>query len=660
MDNSLQIGKVNIDLSKYSGQDFYSEGEIEDKLLEVAETVDRSEFRKTIENNTSWPYLYHFSRVRENIVSWLPLKKTDKVLEVGAGMGAITNALCQKSGQVTSVDLSLKRSKVNANRNKDMDNLTIKVGNFTDIEADLDNDFDWIMLIGVFEYAISYMGTDNPFEDFLKILMKHLKQEGRLVIAIENRLGMKYFAGCKEDHTCGFFDGIENYHKGGQVRTFSRNGLENIFKKVNITNYHFYYPYPDYKLPNTIFSDKRLPSTGELRDNMRNFDQDRIVLFDETNAYDGMIEEGLFPTFSNSYEVIIGPDVEPEYAKYSMDRDDKYCICTVITNENGVKKVIKAAQTPEASKHINMLNKAYTELCERFHFSKLKINKVLKYDEENAFIEFEYIDGRTLENILDEKVHAGDKEGFIKLFEQFRELVHYNDDYPVYDSDMIFSNIIIKDDEWTLVDYEWVNFTKGSAHEIVYRAINNYLLPGNERNIIKEWIDTENEFDENLFQERIIGNNKVMSTIRHEIGKGVYSLDYITDRVAGLNMRVQIYEDSGNGFSEDNSYFTEYKKNGPDVLVEAKLKNSLKALRIDPGDKPARIYVNQISLNDTVITDRVIGSLKNGCLNPKNVIQKDNVIIYKKADPHFRINLKGLDFKDGDILKINMRVEYIY
>ena len=227
--------KVNIDLSKYSGQDFYSEGEIEDKLLEVAETVDRSEFRKTIEDNTSWPYLYHFSKNRENIVSWLPLKKSDKVLEVGAGMGAITNALCQKAGSVTSIDLSLKRSKVNANRNKDMDNLTIRVGNFTDIETELQNDYDWIMLIGVFEYAISYIGTANPFEDFLKILMKHLKPNGRLVIAIENRLGMKYFAGCKEDHTCGFFDGIENYHKGGQVRTFSRAGLEKIFKKVNIT-----------------------------------------------------------------------------------------------------------------------------------------------------------------------------------------------------------------------------------------------------------------------------------------------------------------------------------------------------------------------------------------------------------------------------------------
>ena len=105
--------------------------------------------------------------------------------------------------------MSLKRSKINASRNKECGNLSIKVGNFTDIEPDLDNDYDWIMLIGVFEYAISYIGSETPFEDFLKILKKHLKKDGRIVIAIENRLGLKYFAGCKEDHTCEFFDGID-------------------------------------------------------------------------------------------------------------------------------------------------------------------------------------------------------------------------------------------------------------------------------------------------------------------------------------------------------------------------------------------------------------------------------------------------------------------
>ena len=35
--SNIKIGKVNIDLMHYSGKDIYSEGEIEDKLLKVAE-----------------------------------------------------------------------------------------------------------------------------------------------------------------------------------------------------------------------------------------------------------------------------------------------------------------------------------------------------------------------------------------------------------------------------------------------------------------------------------------------------------------------------------------------------------------------------------------------------------------------------------------------
>ena len=66
----------------------------------------------------------------------------------------------------------------------------------------------------------------------------------------------------------------------------------------------FYYPYPDYKLPMAIYSDKFLPSLGDLRNNMRNFDGDRVILFDEGKAFDNIIENGLFPEFSNSFLVI--------------------------------------------------------------------------------------------------------------------------------------------------------------------------------------------------------------------------------------------------------------------------------------------------------------------------------------------------------------------
>ena len=127
------IGKVCLDLSMYSGRDLYSDGDVEDELLEIVKTHDEADFPEVIEQNTKWPVFYHLSAQRGNIVEWLPLKGR-KVLEVGSGCGAITGMLSEKAGSVTCVELSKKRSMINAYRHKDADNMCIHVGNFEDIE----------------------------------------------------------------------------------------------------------------------------------------------------------------------------------------------------------------------------------------------------------------------------------------------------------------------------------------------------------------------------------------------------------------------------------------------------------------------------------------------------------------------------------------------
>ena len=121
------------------------------------------------------------------------------------------------------------------------------------------------------------------------------------MIAIENRMGLKYFAGCREDHLGTYFDGLEDYPEGGVVRTFSKRSLEERLKKNSISEYSFYYPYPDYKFATQIFSDRFLPSEGMLYENIRNFDRSRMLLFDETRVYDSMVRDGYFPDFSNSF-----------------------------------------------------------------------------------------------------------------------------------------------------------------------------------------------------------------------------------------------------------------------------------------------------------------------------------------------------------------------
>lgn len=101
-----QIGKITLDLTHYPGEDLYCDGKVEDELLSIVKDYAQVEYRQIIEEKKSWPILYHLSPLRENIVDWIPMKHTEKVLEVGSGCGAITGALSRKAGEVTCVDLS--------------------------------------------------------------------------------------------------------------------------------------------------------------------------------------------------------------------------------------------------------------------------------------------------------------------------------------------------------------------------------------------------------------------------------------------------------------------------------------------------------------------------------------------------------------------------
>lgn len=308
--DSLRLNEMaqplsKLDLTYWPGKDLYSDGPIEDEILEFVRDNPPSEYESFIEKRRDWAVLYHLSCIRQNILAGTGMNKDDTVLEIGAGMGAITGKLCELAKSVTCVELSKKRSEINAYRNRNFDNLKILVGNFQTVEANLEEKFDVVTLIGVFEYGSSYIDSAEPYKDFLNIAMSHVKSGGRLYIAIENRLGLKYFAGCREDHVGRNFEGIEGYTLTNRAVTFSREEFEHLFADCGITDYRFMYPYPDYKFPMQIFTDDWLPKSGDLIMNLMNMDQSRYMLFDESKAYDSFVGTDYFKTFSNSFLIEI-------------------------------------------------------------------------------------------------------------------------------------------------------------------------------------------------------------------------------------------------------------------------------------------------------------------------------------------------------------------
>ncbi len=310
LDSNIEyIGKVALDYKYYSGKDLYSDGS-EEELLDIVRHHGKEEYNRIIDEKNSWPVLYHLSDIRGNIVDWIPFTKEDSVLEIGAGCGAITGVLAKHAGHVDCIELSRARSLVNAERHKEFDNIKITVGNFQDIEKDIEKKYDYITLIGVLEYAASYINSKTPYDEFLNIIKSHLKPTGKIIIAIENKYGLKYWAGCREDHLGTYFSGIEGYVGVDSVKTFSKNGLIKLLTTAGLEDLSFYYPYPDYKLPLSIYSDDFLPQPKSLINNFRNFDSDRMLIFDESKVFDNLIEDGMFDIFSNSFLVIAGMGVQ--------------------------------------------------------------------------------------------------------------------------------------------------------------------------------------------------------------------------------------------------------------------------------------------------------------------------------------------------------------
>ena len=179
------------------------------------------------------------------------------------------------------------------------------------------------------------------------------------MIAIENRLGLKYWAGCTEDHVGKYFEGLENYPDTRSVRTFSRKELSDIIDQAGEFKTTFYYPYPDYKFPMTIYSDKRLPKKGELRDNFCNFDRNRIQLFNEGKVYDSLTDAGLFQEFSNSFLVIVERRKQMKeiiFSKYSNERSRSFAIRTDIVEEDGKRWLEKKWLYPEGKNMSRMKN----------------------------------------------------------------------------------------------------------------------------------------------------------------------------------------------------------------------------------------------------------------------------------------------------------------
>lgn len=308
VNKNISVGKVKIDYIDGASTE-YSDGDTEDRLLNLFKSDNaEAEVKKILTESSVWPLIYHLSPQRGNIVSWYDFTPGSRVLELGSGPGAITSALLEKYLKVTGIDISERRSLINAHRHSDNENLQLVVGNFDRYSPK--EKFDYVVCIGVLEYAESFVKSNAPYEYFLQQIKKCIKPGGKILLAIENKLGLKYWAGTSEDHTGVPMDSINDYattKKG--VRTFSRHELTQILKGAGFKNLDFYFPHPDYKLPSIIFSESVYPGHGTdfplaaLPSNDYSGTYHNPAFYEQL-AMLSLEKSNLYPEFANSFLVV--------------------------------------------------------------------------------------------------------------------------------------------------------------------------------------------------------------------------------------------------------------------------------------------------------------------------------------------------------------------
>lgn len=212
---------------------------------------------KVLRNKENW----FCNLKRGEYYNQLPLKRKEKVLDMGAGAGVISQSLSSTFSRVYSLEYNPKWVKFLLRRfqQERVDNVHLLRANALNVPFKK-NSFDLIVVNGVLEWVADFSPNGSPEEIqlcFLKDCFDLIGQDGKISIAIENRLYIRWFLG-ESPHgeppyvalmprTIANFFYKNSFNKKyrnyiysywGYKKLMKRAGFRNIDIKIAIPNYY--------------------------------------------------------------------------------------------------------------------------------------------------------------------------------------------------------------------------------------------------------------------------------------------------------------------------------------------------------------------------------------------------------------------------------------
>lgn len=521
--------------------------DVENDICTYIAQNDFDDYDLLISDDDRWKIFYHLSGMRKSLLNWYVFKKDSSLLEVGGSFGALTGLFCDRCREVVSVERFLHRAEQIYERHKARSNLTVYAGRTEHIQ--FTDKFDYITVIGTLEYVGKGKPDKTIYSDYLKKLKALLKPQGVMLIAVENRYGLKYFCGAPEPHTGIPFSGINGYPYGSSGYSFSRKEMIDILESAGFRHYKFYYPLPDYKLPQLIYSQDYIPQAGLRERVIPYYLNPSSLLAYENDLYDDIVENRVLGFFSNSFLIECSDSedfCDVLYAAVSTDRGREDGFATTL-HSNGVAK--KTALYPEGIRRLESISKNHKELESR------NIKSIDSRLSGNTLL-MPYIQDDTLSDYL-KKIIKADTEKFIILFDRLYEIIlqssiHAAREYSAFkcndDSidlgvilekayiDMIPINCFYNNGDFIFFDQE---FTKEfyPAKYVIFRALKYtyFFVKDADKYVPIEFMKNRYELADlwDLFEKEeydFVSKNR-----RYSINRGFFSRAYVDKDVMHKN-----------------------------------------------------------------------------------------------------------------------------
>ena len=393
--------------------------------------------KRLLEENDNLNYLYMAAPHREAFCEWVDFEKESKVLVVAPASLEIVKRLLSNEKKVYVLDdenfLNLYKYKFNSSNNLYL---------YTKLEELLSEElsFDYVVIVGENEYEAKYL---------IESIKPKMNIGSRLIFACDNSYGFKYLFVAKSDY-----------------KSFSRKELGQMFKELGFNEINWYYPMPDYRMANVIYSEKSKPKKGDLSNFIAAYDYPAIENVNIAKKFEEINEAGDFEDFANSFLIITGTELEKDYIKYNYNREEKYRIRTSIERKDDKKYVVKKALSEEGIEHIRSFEQKRKLLTEE-NTSLDYIKADISADGYSA--KFDFIEGESLAKSLLSSIKSG--EDYVEKIKKAFNVIDAGK--PISNIDAIFENFLIKEGRFIGIDYEWVEAKQPLVYTR-YRALNEF------------------------------------------------------------------------------------------------------------------------------------------------------------------------------------------